>query len=295
MVFTLNSQFRLQLPNFFLISLLLLLSAVQLCADNPFFNGKPNTSQPAATESSTPHFAKTIKQTFITWQQELRTALYKQKQQAHTPQGFFVLCLIAFLYGLLHALGPGHGKIFVTGYFVSQKGNIRKGIFSGFCIGLLHAFSALITVILFYYILDIAVIRNSEAIRSTLLPISYSIMILVALVLFFREFSKKKEKHNTPKSLLGLILSVGCIPCPGAIIIAMFGISALQNIFLAGIMVFSMGIGMSIIISLFSLLPIIARNIHLPFLQSQTFSRIASLIGACCIFIFATLMLVGSC
>ena len=41
---------------------------------------------------------------------------------------FLAICL---LYGLLHALGPGHGKTIVVSYFLSRRGKFSQGIALG--------------------------------------------------------------------------------------------------------------------------------------------------------------------
>jgi len=38
---------------------------------------------------------------------------------------------IAFLYGLIHAAGPGHGKALVAFYFTSNKSNYKKAFKMG--------------------------------------------------------------------------------------------------------------------------------------------------------------------
>ncbi|MGI6442358.1 MAG: hypothetical protein ACOXZX_00765 [Synergistaceae bacterium] len=43
----------------------------------------------------------------------------------------FVFWLVAFIYGFLHAAGPGHGKTVVTAYFLTEK----HGYYDGFPYG----------------------------------------------------------------------------------------------------------------------------------------------------------------
>ena len=41
---------------------------------------------------------------------------------------FLLICLV---YGMLHALGPGHGKSIVVGYFIARRGRWRQGVALG--------------------------------------------------------------------------------------------------------------------------------------------------------------------
>lgn len=61
---------------------------------------------------------------------------------------FFVGLLISFSYGILHTLGPGHGKTVIISYFVGQGGSLRRGIVMGVQIAVFHVLSAIIVVIL---------------------------------------------------------------------------------------------------------------------------------------------------
>ena len=52
---------------------------------------------------------------------------------------FLFICLI---YGLIHALGPGHGKTIVASYFIARRGKILQGVGLGTAITTIHTLSA---------------------------------------------------------------------------------------------------------------------------------------------------------
>ena len=54
---------------------------------------------------------------------------------------FLAICLV---YGMLHALGPGHGKSIVVGYFIARRGRWRQGVALGAGITVTHTMSAVI-------------------------------------------------------------------------------------------------------------------------------------------------------
>lgn len=52
-----------------------------------------------------------------------------------------------FLYGLVHTLGPGHGKAVITSYFVGEGGSLRRGLWMGIRIAVLHVLAAVVLAI----------------------------------------------------------------------------------------------------------------------------------------------------
>ncbi len=52
--------------------------------------------------------------------------------------------LLAFAYGVLHTLGPGHGKAVIVSYFVGQGGSLRRGLTMGVRVAVFHVFSAVL-------------------------------------------------------------------------------------------------------------------------------------------------------
>ena len=61
-------------------------------------------------------------------------------------RAFWLFLLAGFGYGVLHALGPGHGKSFICGYFLSRKGNLLQGLAMGTGSMLAHVASAALMV-----------------------------------------------------------------------------------------------------------------------------------------------------
>ena len=58
---------------------------------------------------------------------------YLQKFQQTNDYSFAVFLIgISFLYGLVHAAGPGHGKVVVSSYIMANNQTLRRGIFLSF-------------------------------------------------------------------------------------------------------------------------------------------------------------------
>ena len=69
-----------------------------------------------------------------------RTMTNIQDQRSLSALG--IGSLLAFAYGVLHTLGPGHGKAVIVSYFVGQGGSLRRGLTMGARVAVFHVFSA---------------------------------------------------------------------------------------------------------------------------------------------------------
>ena len=58
----------------------------------------------------------------------------------------FTVLMASFLYGVLHAAGPGHGKMVVASYFTAKKAPLKTGILMGSVIALTQAVVAIVVV-----------------------------------------------------------------------------------------------------------------------------------------------------
>ncbi|MGF1496806.1 MAG: DUF3299 domain-containing protein [Elainellaceae cyanobacterium] len=69
-------------------------------------------------------------------------------QRGDSPSALWLGVLIAFGYGVIHTLGPGHGKVVITSYFIGNGGNLWRGISMGARIACFHVMSAIGVVVL---------------------------------------------------------------------------------------------------------------------------------------------------
>jgi hypothetical protein len=107
---------------------------------------------------------------FPVWKDALATALlWIQAQQklfhetmgrdlravaeTHALGATLSLVSVGFLYGIFHAVGPGHGKVIVTGYLLAGRHTLRRGIMVSALSSLLQAITAIVVVVGLYQIL----------------------------------------------------------------------------------------------------------------------------------------------
>lgn len=91
------------------------------------------------------------------------TAAVRQLKDGDVVASGLVLALISFLYGILHAVGPGHGKFVISSYALANERTVRRGILLSFMAAFVQAISAIIIV----GVLAIALKATSIQIRMT--------------------------------------------------------------------------------------------------------------------------------
>lgn len=184
----------------------------------------------------------------------------------------FLILGISFLYGLIHAAGPGHGKALVAFYFTSNKSNYKKAFKMGYMISIIHAISALIFTFGIFYILKTMFRRNFNEMTNIAMQISAFMIICVGLYLIYEAYKSRKHKEvqikKSNKSEYAVAMSAGIIPCPGVMTIVLFCIVLKQ--YLLGILAaITMSIGMGLTISLAGILSILFNKKAGNFLDSK--------------------------
>ena len=170
---------------------------------------------------------------------------------------------IAFLYGLIHAAGPGHGKALVAFYFISNKSDFKKAFKMGYLISIIHAISALIVTFSIYFILHTMFRKNFNDFSHIAMSISAVMIMLVGLFIVYEGYKAKKLKYIDDnvedkvknKSELTVAFSAGIVPCPGVMTIVLFCI-VLKKFLLGVLAAIFMSIGMGFTISLAGILSI---------------------------------------
>jgi ABC-type nickel/cobalt efflux system permease component RcnA len=172
---------------------------------------------------------------------------------------------VSFLYGLIHALGPGHGKALVSFYFLNQKEtNNKKDAFKlGYLISIVHAISALLITFVIYFILDVIFSRTFKDVTNITTNISAIMIMSVAIYLIYESIKHAKEKEQDIKeqknSKYMVAISAGIVPCPGVMTIVLFSISQ-GHIILGIASAIVMSIGMGFTISVAGILTVIFKD-----------------------------------
>ena len=149
---------------------------------------------------------------------------------------FLAICL---LYGMLHALGPGHGKSSVVGYFIARRGRWRQGVALGAGITVTHTMSAVLLLLILYAIFKATVFNAFETGRIGIERASYALIMLTGIllvVLGIRDFITQRKQRKEPgqeehaslpptarwREIIGVAAVTGIVPCPAVALIVLF-------------------------------------------------------------------------
>jgi nickel/cobalt transporter (NicO) family protein len=112
----------------------------------------------------------------------------KQLKAAGTVYAALVLGLISFLYGILHAVGPGHGKFIISSYALANERTVRRGILLSFMAALIQALSAIIVVAILSLVLKATGVQRL-ATEAWLETISWGLIAALGGWLLWRQLA----------------------------------------------------------------------------------------------------------
>jgi len=206
--------------------------------------------------------------------------LTRHARETKSLKPLFLLIIISFAYGVLHAAGPGHGKAVATSYMVSRNSNLRECVIMGNLIALFHGLSGILLVLAVHFILQSTVMGSLEHLTRTTQIISYSLITALGLFLLAKNFYSRKRQpepeilnhsgHAMKKQRgpVAAALIVGIIPCPGVVLIMLFAMS-LKMIWLGLLLAFVMIFGMAVTISATVVAVVAGKNMLLGTLEQK--------------------------
>jgi nickel/cobalt exporter len=136
-------------------------------------------------------------------QRDLATGVKSLKGE-HAMAGAFMLAAISFIYGVVHAVGPGHGKTIISSYVVANEETVRRGVIISFIAAGLQALTAIALVGVLAFALNASGMQIN-AWSNQLEMVSYAMIALVGawllttqLVAIFRrrQESQAFEAHS---------------------------------------------------------------------------------------------------
>ncbi|RWD52055.1 MAG: nickel/cobalt transporter [Mesorhizobium sp.] len=97
-------------------------------------------------------------------QQEFYRALAgAMKAMREDGNKLWLLIGLSFAYGVFHAAGPGHGKAVISSYMVANEVALKRGIMLSFVSALLQALTAILVMMLAYFVLRGTTISMTDA------------------------------------------------------------------------------------------------------------------------------------
>lgn len=172
------------------------------------------------------------------------------------PRAVFVAMAAAILFGAVHALMPGHGKMVLVSYHLGQKTTLAQSIANGSILALTHVGLALVLVLAGF-----AVISRAFAYGGRTPQFETASGILVALIGTILLWRALKGSHDTQTEDGGKTLAVvtGLIPCPLTSFIMSYALA--RGLLAAGLAVTAaMTLGMIVTIAGVTLTATLARG-----------------------------------
>jgi ABC-type nickel/cobalt efflux system permease component RcnA len=150
--------------------------------------GRPDSPAPTAASETAPPTVlpeplRAMVAGMVSVQSRLNAELRTQMQLARRGDSLrpaLVIVLVSFLYGVFHAVGPGHGKMVVGGYVLSRRSRLLHGLAMSGMAALVQALAAIAVVGVLAAVLDMGSRRIMEQ-AAVLEVISYGGIILLGL------------------------------------------------------------------------------------------------------------------
>ena len=117
-------------------------------------------------------------------QQELHQLLASDLRAVHDAGPIAAMGLIglSFVYGVLHALGPGHGKAVVSAYVVADARRLRQGLAMAWLASGLQALVA-ITLVTIILLVSTAALRQTQLSTLILERVGYGLVVLIGILM----------------------------------------------------------------------------------------------------------------
>lgn len=185
-------------------------------------------------------------------------------EQILTPQLTIVGLTLAFGFGAIHALTPGHGKAIVTSYLVGSNSTFLHALFLSVITTITHTISI--------FCLGLLVLLTSNYFLPEQLYFVLSLLsgISICIIGFWRlesYFNPVEEHHHhhinnndpTAKSLFVLGIGSGLIPCSEALVLLLSAIALHREIY--GILLVSaFSLGLALVLAVIGLVAVYCRQ-----------------------------------
>ena len=221
--------------------------------------------------------------------------------------GAFLLALgIAFAYGAVHALGPGHGKFVIVSYFLGREARVMRGVVLAIQIAIVHVIAAVVVV----WLAD-AVLRGGFGVGLSEIPgvraASFLIIVGIGLYMLYRAVRASlrtrsrgagghhhhhhRDHNHDHHSGHGhshshghggraeggvLALAAGMVPCPGAVLIMLYAVGN-DMIVPGSLLVASMSLGIGASICVLGVGAILARQAAMRVMERSGGGRVETL------------------
>lgn len=237
------------------------------------------------------------------------------------------LLFASFVYGILHALGPGHGKAIAFSYFSSAKSSYFEAFIISLITAFVHIIGSLLLVVISIFVLQNILNSFIEDSISYITGFSAVIIMLLALYILYKKLTRKnanccscalnlgttqftavvaknsdlnfvKVNQNIKFGLIKrskrqdliFVLMAGIVPCAGTILLFVYAF-LLKTYFAVILASISISLGMALVIFASSFLGV---SLHKVSSKSKNIVNILEIMAPIIMFIFALILLLNS-
>ena len=132
-------------------------------------------------------------------QRDLATSVKSLKGE-HAMAGALMLAVLSFIYGVVHAVGPGHGKTIISSYVVANEETVRRGVIISFIAAGLQALTAIALVGILAFALNASGMQIN-AWSNQLEMVSYALIALVGAWLLTTQLIAIFRRRQEPRTV----------------------------------------------------------------------------------------------
>ena len=248
-------------------------------APNPFtaHNTRPRTGVFTTITSGAFAFIFSVMAPVQQMLNESLASMTRALKGSRSLGGLLLVAVLGLAYGIFHAAGPGHGKTIVSSFLLANEGRIRESFIIGYLVAAVHALSALTVVLILYYLIRGIFATGVEQANHLIQLVTFAVITVIGAVMLVRRAMGKGHHHHPPdveprqhrdkepphglslRSLLGIALPAGIIPCPGAVAVVLFALS-LNMLAVSILAVSSISVGMGTTISATGVVVILVKR-----------------------------------
>jgi nickel/cobalt exporter len=245
-------------------------------------------------------------------QQSLSTSLRDIKSGSGSL-ALWTLVAVCFGYGVVHTLGPGHGKAVVVAYFLDSKRPRAwiEGVFAGSWIAFTHTLAALL---LAGGLKTFAVVGLFGALREVrnVEIVSYTLILLIGFWRLWAGISghlhehahgdddhhhdhDHHHQHPAQRTLAGwlLLTAAGIAPCAGALVVILLSL-ALGVLWAGVIGVIAIALGMAITLAAVGMASMVAHRLIIGDGRSREIGRFTAIAASLIVIATAGTLLLGA-
>lgn len=224
----------------------------------------------------------------------------------------WTLATVCFGYGVVHTLGPGHGKAVVVAYFLDSTRPRAwiEGIFAGAWIAFTHTLAALLLAGALKLLGTVGLFGALREVRNVEM-VSYLLILAIGIWRLWAGITGRLHEHHhghnhdhdhhhdhhepQQRTIAGwlLLTAAGVAPCAGALVVILLSI-ALDVVWAGVVGVIAIALGMAITLAAIGMASMVAHRLIIGDGRSQEIGRFTTIAASLIVIATAGTLLLGS-